>query len=109
MDFSQDLVRGTVVPVVLALLSDRPMYGYEMVKVVNARTRGAFEWREGTLYPALHRLEADGLVRSSWQAAATGKDRKYYAITRRGRAELARRSAEWKQFSAAVDAAMMGA
>lgn len=108
MDFSQDLVRGTVVPIVLALLSDRPMYGYEMVKVVNARTRGAFEWREGTLYPALHRLEAEGLVRSSWQAAETGKDRKYYAITRRGRAELARRSAEWKQFSTAVDAAMMG-
>lgn len=108
MDFSQDLVRGTIVPLVLALLHERAMYGYEIVKVVNARTGGKLEWREGTLYPALHRLESDGLVRASWETAPSGKQRKYYAITRKGEAELARRAEEWRQFSGAVDAVLMG-
>ncbi|MCC7147269.1 MAG: PadR family transcriptional regulator [Phycisphaeraceae bacterium] len=129
MDFSQDLMRGTVVPMVLALLSERAMYGYEIVKVVNARTQGRLEWKEGTLYPALHRLEAQGYLRARWSKAAGGnatspgetsgagvsasggeggKDRKYYAITRKGKAELARRAEEWRQFSGAVDAVLMG-
>ena len=113
MDFSQDLVRGSIVPIALALLKDRPMYGYEMLKVVNARTGGRLEWREGTLYPALHRLEAGGLVASRWQEVpagrAAGRKRKYYSITHKGLAELARRSQEWRQFSMAVDAFLAGA
>ena len=113
MDFSQDLVRGTVVPIVLSLLSGREMYGYEIVKVVNARTNGRLEWKEGTLYPALHRLESAGLIASRWQDApsdeAPGRQRKYYRLTRRGRGELARRAREWAQFSLAVNALMAGA
>ncbi len=113
MDFSQDLVRGSIVPIVLSLLTDKAMYGYEMVKVVNARTNGRLEWREGTLYPTLHRLEAAGLVRSRWADApgekGAGRQRKYYSITRRGRAELARRTNEWRQFSLAVNAILLGA
>ena len=62
MGVSQELIKGTVVPVVLALLKDRPRYGYEMVQLVNARTNGALDWSEGTLYPVLHKLESDGLV-----------------------------------------------
>ena len=60
MEFSQDLVKGTFVPVILSLLKERPMYGYEIVKIVNTRTNGLLEWKEGTLYPILHRLQADG-------------------------------------------------
>lgn len=116
MEFSRDLMRGSVVPIVLALLDGQAMYGYEIVKIVNARTNGRFEWKEGTLYPTLHRLEADGLIRSKWQDKHDGAEpsggaqrRKYYATTRRGRAELARRRAEWQQFSEAMDAVLMGA
>ena len=112
MDFSQDLVRGSIVPIVLALLKDRPMYGYEIVKVVNARTGGRLEWKEGTLYPTLHRLQADGLVHARWADApedeAPGRKRKYYSITNKGRAELARRSDEWRQFSFSVNALLLG-
>jgi DNA-binding PadR family transcriptional regulator len=112
MDFSQDLVRGSIIPIVLALLNERPMYGYEIVKVVNARTGGRLEWKEGTLYPALHSLQADRLVTARWAeapgAGAPGRLRKYYSITRRGRAELARRSEEWRQFSFAVNAILLG-
>ena len=108
MDFSQDLIRGTVVPIVLALLEDAPMYGYEIVKVVNERTKGRFEWKEGTLYPCLHRLEADGLVRSAWREAPSGKRRKYYRVTRRGLAALARHKEQWTEFAHGVNVLLLG-
>ena len=107
-----DLVKGTTVPIVLKLLSEREMYGYEMVKVVNARTGGQLEWKEGTLYPTLHRLQADGLVSAEWadapQNEAPGRKRKYYSITHKGRRELARRTEEWRQFSFSVNALLLG-
>jgi DNA-binding PadR family transcriptional regulator len=114
MDFSQDLIRGSIVPIVLALIREKPMYGYEIVKIVNARTHGRFEWREGTLYPALHKLEADKMLTSKWQEAPTektegeGRSRKYYFITNKGLKELARRAEEWKEFSVAVNACILG-
>ena len=112
MDFSQDLIKGSIVPIILSLLKDRAMYGYEIVKVVNARSNGLLEWREGTLYPTLHRLEHEGFVRSYWQEAAggpnAGRKRKYYAATRKGLAELARRTQEWQAFSTAVSAIVLG-
>lgn len=136
MDFGQDLVRGSIVPIVLALLQERACYGYEIAKLVNARSGGRLEWKEGTLYPALHKLEADGLLRSYWADAdaedaakdpdqessrgkkgfaarkkvadSGGRQRKYYAITGKGRSELARRCAEWQEFSAAVNSVLLG-
>lgn len=113
MDFSQDLLKGSFIPIILSLLKDRSMYGYEMVKVVDARSGGRLQWREGTLYPTLHRLQADGLVTSKWQDAPAGpgqaaRSRKYYAITRKGLGELAHRQQEWKEFTTAVNALVMG-
>jgi DNA-binding PadR family transcriptional regulator len=81
-------------PLVLALLEPGPLYGYEIAQ--RARRRGRLRWEEGTLYPLLHRLERDGLLASEWRKAPHGKDRKYYALTRKGRAALARDRAEWK-------------
>jgi PadR family transcriptional regulator PadR len=116
MEFSQDLVRGSIVPIILALLKQRAMYGYEIVKVVNARTGGRFEWKEGTLYPALHRLQAEGLIGAKWveapsvtPGAGNDRQRKYYSLTGRGRRELERRATEWRQFAEAVNALLMGA
>jgi len=112
MDFSQDLVRGSIVPIVLSLLNERTMYGYEMVKVVNSRTGGRLEWKEGTLYPALHRLQGAGLISAKWADApasvAPGRKRKYYTISRKGRRELARRAEEWNEFSLAVNSLLLG-
>ena len=108
MEFDREMVKGTVEPIVLKLISEGESYGYEIVKEVNRRTGGRFEWKEGTLYPCLHRLEADGLLRSKWKEAATGKRRKYYTITRRGLAELKRRSAEWDEFATQVNALLLG-
>lgn len=112
MAVSNDLVRGTIVPVVLKLLSERAMYGYEILKEVNHRSNGILEWKEGTLYPALHKLQADRLVSAGWEDAPPGapgsRKRKYYSITTKGRREFARRSAEWEQFSTAVNMLVLG-
>ena len=108
MPASKDLVRGSVVPVVLSLLIEQPMYGYEMVRLVNARTNGLLELKEGTLYPVLHGLEADGLIKGEWRDVKTAagevgdRQRKYYVLTRAGRAAAKEKAAEWKAFAAAV-------
>ena len=109
MEFRSDLVKGSVAPIVLKLLAERERYGYEIVKVVNERTQGAFQWKEGTLYPCLHQLESDGLLSSAWREAESGKQRKYYRITRKGRAELAARTEEWAAFSKTVTAMLTSA
>ena len=108
MNFSQDLIKGSIVPVVLKLLRERPMYGYEMVKVVKDRTEGRFEWKEGTLYPALHRLEGEGLLTAKWELAPTQKRRKYYYLTRKGRKALKVKIAELREFSVALNAIAFG-
>ena len=108
MEFSQELVKGTVVPIILKLLSERTMYGYEIIKVVNERTANAFEWKEGTLYPWLHRLENEGLIRGEWNESGAGRPRKYYAINRKGLAALREKRAEWSSFAAAVNVLLLG-
>jgi PadR family transcriptional regulator, regulatory protein PadR len=107
MDFSEELVRGSIVPIVLSLLKKQDMYGYEMVREVNARSSGALEWREGTLYPALHRMESQDLITSYWEEGKeTGKPRKYYALTAKGKKELEQRAKEWASFTVAVNSVM---
>ncbi len=107
MELSQEMIKGTVVPVMLKLLAERSMYGYELIKVVNERTQNALQWKEGTLYPWLHRLEADGLVRGEWGVAESGRQRKYYHITRKGAAALEKTVHEWVSLSSAVNAILL--
>ena len=107
MAFDSDLVRSTAEPIILRLVSERPMYGYEIIKVVNERTNGAFEWKEGTLYPCLHRLEGASLIAGEWGESASGRPRKYYTITRRGAALLREKTEEWRAFSLAVNSLLL--
>jgi DNA-binding PadR family transcriptional regulator len=106
MAFDSEMMRGVVEPIVLRLVTERARYGYEIIKVVNERTDGAFAWKEGTLYPCLHRLEAAGLVTGEWRESESGKARKYYAITRKGAALLKAKSQEWSAFAGAVNAVL---
>ena len=89
----------------LAVLADEPLHGYAVIEALRRRSEGAFELAEGTLYPVLHRLEADGLLASSWSEAA-GRRRRVYRLTRSGRRALARRREEWSSFVRAVDAVL---
>jgi DNA-binding PadR family transcriptional regulator len=81
------------------------MYGYEMVKLVNARSNGQLHWKEGSLYPALHRLEARGLIGSQWTLSETNRRVRAYSLTEQGRAQLRAELSRWERFSAAVSRA----
>ena len=94
-----DMRTGSTGVMILRLLADESMYGYQMVRELQARSEGYFEMEQGTLYPALHRLERDGLVRSEWQIIGEGSPRKYYNITDEGRATLRESAAQWVDFS----------
>jgi DNA-binding PadR family transcriptional regulator len=101
-----DFVGSTVEMLVLKLLSERAMYGYEIIQIVNDRTDGAFSWKEGTLYPVLHRLEGRGMLATEWQTGDTGKRRKYYKLTSRGLARAEEKASEWRAFSTSVNAVL---
>ena len=94
-----DLRRGSTQVLVLSLLAEEPMYGYQIAKELERRSEGYFDFKEGTLYPLLHRMEKEGLVRGEWQVVEKGPSRKYYAITPEGRKVLEKSAAEWTIFS----------
>lgn len=79
------------------------MYGYQLVKEMETRSSGYFRFKEGTLYPALHRLERDGLIAGYWETSPAGQRRRYYRMTPAGRARLDSMLREWHLFARAVD------
>ncbi len=87
---------------ILEVASEGATYGYEVAQTVANRSRGYFELKEGSLYPALHRLERQKLLRAFWREA-DGRRRKYYELTEAGRAELAARKKSWISFAAGVN------
>jgi len=99
MRLEGDLRKGSVRALILSLLQERPMYGYQLSKELQRRSKGYFEFKEGTLYPALHRMEKEGLLRGEWQVVEEGPSRKYYHLTKKGREELARSQQDWAAFA----------
>jgi len=106
MPFNTELVGSTVELLVLKLLAERTMYGYEIIQIVNERTDGAFNWKEGTLYPVLHRLEGKGLLLTEWQPGTSGKQRKYYRLTPKGEEYAREKVQEWHTFAQSVQAVL---
>ncbi len=100
-----DALNGQLDPLILATVAQEPGHGYLILQRLKERSSGAFELAEGTIYPALHRLERDGLLSSSW-ATEGGRRRRVYRITRAGRSTLAVRRREFKQFTQAVEAVL---
>ena len=101
--YRRELLKGSTETLLLSLLADEPMYGYQLVKEMERRSSGYFRFKEGTLYPALHRLERDGLVEGRWKESPTGQNRRYYYITEKGRERLASMLEEWSLFIKAVN------
>jgi DNA-binding PadR family transcriptional regulator len=95
VDIPKDLVAASATPIILAILRQGDSYGYAIIREVREVSGERIQWTDGMLYPVLHRLEAAGLVRSAWKTADTGRRRKYYSITREGRAELRRLKEQW--------------
>ncbi|MFO0808150.1 MAG: PadR family transcriptional regulator [Gemmataceae bacterium] len=98
-----ELLKGTLSLLILSLLSRRPMYGYEIAATVRAETDGTFEWREGSLYPNLHKMQADGLIEGEWEEKETGRKRRYYRVTKKGREALKAKVQSWAELSRAVN------
>src|SRR5271166_3804499 len=97
------LLKGTLSLLILSLLSRKVMYGYEIAETVHSDTDGAFTWREGSLYPSLHKLEQDGLIVGEWEEKESGRKRRYYHITKHGRAALAEKRRSWADMCIAVN------
>lgn len=108
MKLSKELVKGSTVLLVLNLLKNKEMYGYEMIKNMALISQGTFLWNEGTLYPILHGLEVEGLLSSQWVTPESGRKRKYYKITSKGLKTLKDKQEEWSSFTSAMEVALGG-
>jgi len=98
----RDLLKGSSNSLLLCLLEQQSMYGYQIVKELEAKSQGYFKFKEGTLYPALHRLEKSGLITGKWQMLPNGRQRRYYYITAKGHSKLAMEKTQWQDFLNAV-------
>ncbi|MBV9565675.1 MAG: PadR family transcriptional regulator [Bradyrhizobium sp.] len=96
------MLKGHLDMIVLAALAGAPAHGYAVIQEIHRRSGGAFDLPEGTIYPALQRLEKAGLLSSRWTTAESGRRRRVYTLTRRGRLALADHRAVWQRFIEAV-------
>ncbi len=99
----RELMKGSIDYLLLSLIGQQPMYGYQILKELEGRSQGYFKFKEGTLYPALHRLERAGLLLGRWQVLAGGRQRRYYHITDNGRSILVEQRAQWQEYFAAMN------
>ena len=104
MGINKDLIAASSTPLVLAILAGGDSYGYAILQRVRELSGGRMQWTDGMLYPVLHRLERLGHVEARWKVVESGRRRKYYRITPKGRGQLAEERRQWQ----AVDATLRG-
>ena len=109
MDLGKDLVAASATPLVLAILAEGESYGYAIIKRVGELSHGQVQWTDGMLYPVLHRLERNGLVAAKWGSSESGRRRKYYRLTREGRAQLDAERKRWQIVDATLHRVWMKA
>jgi transcriptional regulator len=103
------LLHGTLDALILKTLAGGARHGYGIARHLEDVTQGAVEIEEGSLYPALYRLERRGLLEAEWRESETGRKAKFYKLTREGRAQLVRETRAWAQFSAAISRVLLPA
>ena len=108
MKIDKSLLSGSSAMLVLRLLEERDMYGYQITEELTARSQNVFEMKSGTLYPLLHTLEQKGFV-TAYEQMEGGRERRYYAITTEGRRQLSEKRQEWESYSGAVNRVLGGA
>jgi PadR family transcriptional regulator PadR len=109
MKFESQLLKGIAPVVVLEILSRGQMYGYELSQAIENRSGDILTLGKGTLYPLLYNLEAKKLIRGKWETADSGRERRYYSITSRGKEQLAKQKAQLKELTAGLDLVFGGA
>jgi len=103
MRCGRELLKGSTDHLLLSLIGQEPMYGYQLIKEMGKKSEGYFKFKEGTLYTALHRLEGEGLIESKWECTSSGQERRYYHLTKKGHRVLNEKRDEWRGFSTAVN------
>jgi PadR family transcriptional regulator PadR len=103
MDLERELLKGNTPTLVLAVLREGPLHGYAIAREIERRSDQALRCKEGTLYPALHALEREGLIAGEWRREEKGRERKVYVLTPAGHTALAARAQLWTRFSSAVE------
>jgi len=98
----QDLLQGTLDLLILQVVALGPLHGYALAQRLNQISREALQINQGSLYPALHRLETRGWLRGEWRRTETGRDARFYVLTRAGRRRLAVERDEWERLSQAI-------
>ena len=106
MKISKELVKGSTAILVLSVISRKPMYGYQIIR--EQLSDSVFHLNEGTLYPILHSLEEENYLDCYWEDSESGRKRKYYSLTDKGKKELAKQQREWMTFSTAVAKVIQG-
>lgn len=101
-----DLIQGTLDVLILKTLATEPRHGWAIAKRIQAASGDVLQIKQGSLYPALHRLEQQGLIKAEWRPTDTGREAKFYALTRAGRAHLDEELTQWERLSAAIRLAL---
>ncbi len=101
-----DLLQGTLDVLILKVVALGPIHGYAIAQRLRQMSREVLQVQQGSLYPALHRLEKRGWIRAEWAATETGRDARFYTLTRVGRRQLEEQRASWDRLSAAVSAVL---
>src|SRR5689334_19094044 len=102
MSKPSDLLQGTLDLLILRTLALAPMHGWAIARRIEQASNEVLQVTQGALYPALHRLEQQGWLRAEWRATETGREAKFYSLTRAGRAQLEKELAQWERLSTAV-------
>jgi PadR family transcriptional regulator PadR len=108
MSKPSDLIQGTLDLLILNTIALEPMHGWAIAKRIQQVSKEVLQVTQGALYPALHRLEQQGWVRGSWDETATGREAKFYSLTRAGKAQLERELEQWQRLSGAVGLVIRG-
>jgi PadR family transcriptional regulator PadR len=104
VDYDREFLTGAVRVLLLGLFAQREMYAYEILRETGHRSAGAFALKEGTLYPALHQMEREGLLKATWRESDAGRPRKYYSLTAKGRRQAVSKRRQWDGIIAAMRA-----
>jgi len=108
MKINKELMKGSTSILILSLLENEDMYGYQISQSLKEKSKNVIELKEGTLYPMLHGLENENAVQSYWIDADNGKRRKYYTITKDGKKLLKQKKTEWQYYTDAVNSVIGG-
>ena len=104
----KELVAASTEPLILSLLSKQESYGYELIQEIKRRSGDKIKWTDGMLYPVLHRMEADGWIRSRWVEIENGRKRKYYSIRKDGQQALKDKREQWTVISSVLSGLWKG-